>query len=209
MKIRASTCSVGVVGGFLLLVIACGGGPKMPEERADDVGAVRVDSRGFDPLELPRDLEVVPLKHPVSGDIRGRVAPVGTPEPEVDSSYEVIQDVPDEIDSLNSQAYRVQIFAGKLYGEAKRAVAVAEEIFDRPVSLDYEVPYFKVRVGSFADREKAELYQQRARTAGYANAWVVVVNVGVKEAPPLYDEPWPVNLPDSLRIYERQLENDE
>ena len=54
--------------------------------------------------------------------------------------------------------------------------------------LDYEVPYYKVRVGSFGSREEAEEYQQRAKAAGYRNAWVVMVNLGVKEAKPLYDE---------------------
>ena len=85
------------------------------------------------------------------------------------------------------------------------AVQVAEEIFDRPVYLDYEVPYFKIRVGSFFDRDQAEDYMMRARAAGYKEAWVVVTNVAVREAAPLYfDEPYPV-FDDSL---EKQIHPD-
>jgi hypothetical protein len=145
------------------------------------------DARGYDPLELPEDREVVPVTHPKSGAITGELAFVTTDEAPSDTAAAVI-DIPDQIDSLFNQAYRIQLFTGKVYGEAKYAHTVAEEIFDRPVFLDYEVPYFKIRVGNFADREKAEEYLMRVMTAGYTNAWVVAVNVRVQETAPLYDE---------------------
>ena len=103
----------------------------------------------------------------------------------------------EQIDTLNNQAFRVQILTTKVYGEARTALRVAEEIFDRPVFMDYEVPYFKLRVGNFAEREIAENYQQRARAAGYTNAWVVVVTVAVEEPAPLY-EISPATAGDSL-----------
>ncbi len=95
-------------------------------------------------------------------------------------------------DSVNGQAYRIQLYTSKLYGEARHELRVAQEIFDRPVFLDYEVPYYKIRVGSFADRDKADEYLQRVKAAGYSTAWVVIVNVGVKEAAPLYRDTAPV-----------------
>ncbi|MBU0984142.1 MAG: SPOR domain-containing protein, partial [candidate division Zixibacteria bacterium] len=95
--------------------------------------------------------------------------------------------------SANNQAFRVQIFTSKLYNDARQALRVAEEIFDRQLYIDYEVPYFKVRVGSFDTRDAAEAYQLKAKAAGYGNAWVVLVTVGVVEAAPLYDDlPEPV-----------------
>ena len=54
--------------------------------------------------------------------------------------------------------------------------------------VDYEVPNYKVRVGNFVDRNAAEDYQQRVRAAGYGNAWVVMVNIGIREVAPLYQE---------------------
>ena len=65
---------------------------------------------------------------------------------------------------------------------------IAEEIFDHPIFLDYEVPYYKVRVGSFRDKESAEVYQLRAKSAGYNNAWVVMVTVNINKAENLYED---------------------
>lgn len=147
------------------------------------------DGRGYDPLELPRDREVVPVKNPRSGSIRGNDALIDAEEDPSDSAYFVADNLPIGLDTVNNQVFRVQLFTSKTYGEARRAVVVAEEIFDQPVYLDYEVPYYKIRVGNFANRDDAEEYQPRVRTAGYGNAWVVVVNLGVTEASPAYDQP--------------------
>lgn len=89
-------------------------------------------------------------------------------------------------DSLGAQVFRVQLAMIDTYSDARHALAVAHEIFDQPVSLDYETPYYKLRVGEFASRSEAELYQQRARGAGYNNAWVMVATVAPRQAEPLY-----------------------
>lgn len=89
-------------------------------------------------------------------------------------------------DSLGAQVFRVQLNMIDVYSEARRALAVAQEIFDQPVTLDYEVPYYKLRVGEFPTRREAEMYQQRARGAGYGNAWVMVSTTSAKQIEPLY-----------------------
>jgi hypothetical protein len=141
----------------------------------------------FDPLEFERDREVIPDEYPQSGAITGRRSDTGGETDEGDGPGVEYGNVLDRIDTLANQTFRVQLFTSKLYGKAQRARTIAEEIFDRPVFVDYEVPYFKVRVGSFFDRDQAEDYQQRARAAGYDNAWVVMVNLGTRTSPPLYD----------------------
>lgn len=83
--------------------------------------------------------------------------------------------------------FRVQILTSQGFGEARKAAQVAEEIFDQPVHVDYEIPNFKVRVGDFADRGSAEEYRRVAQQLGYSNCWVVPVTIGVVEASPLYD----------------------
>ena len=130
---------------------------------------------------------MVPGEYPRSGSIEGAASAgaIGVPEDTIDSAMDVV--LFDQIDSANHQTYRVQLFTSKLYERAHHERLVAQEIFDRPVFLDYEVPYFKVRVGGFADRDDAEQYQQRARAVGYTNAWVVMVNVDVEALTPLYD----------------------
>ena len=188
MKTRATIYKFGLLLGLIALLSAgCmkpgeGGGPAT--EQSPETG----DTRGFDPLSLPRDREIVPQMYPQGGEIQGSEQVV------VDSSQNIHKRLAsttveiEQTDTAYGQAFRVQLATSKVYGEARREVRVAEEIFDRPVYLDYEVPYYKVRVGSFRSRDDAEEYQQRARTAGYDNAWVVLVNIDIKQPPPLYPD---------------------
>jgi hypothetical protein len=190
-----------LIVAFLLALAGCAGPPAETVQVARAPEGEPTDTRGFDPLELPRDREVVPERYPSPGDISGRAVIIGTEAGSQadDSLSREAGMVPQPTDSVNSQAYRVQVFTSLVYGEAKQAARVAEEIFDQPVYIDYEVPNYKVRVGSWADRDTAERYQQKAREAGYGNAWVVMVKVSIREAAPLYDEhsllPVPVPAP--------------
>ena len=49
-----------------------------------------------------------------------------------------------------------------------------------------------MRVGSFRSREEAEEYALRAKAAGYRDAWVVVVNVKVRQPALLYEGDLPM-----------------
>ena len=200
MKILISICSVLIMGLGFVLFSGCSR-PQKPSNETQEADSGDRDHR-FDPLDLSQDLEIVPQKHPQSGEIGGQLQAVEFEAPNDDMATDYAVGLPDTIDTLNHQAYRIQLFAGKLYGEARRALRVAQEIFDRPVFLDYEVPYFKVRVGSFSDREDAEDYQQRAKAAGYPEAWVVMVNVGVAKPAPLYPEGTPPAMEDSVKYEE-------
>lgn len=194
----------------VLLISGCQGKRSVADEETRKPATSEVDQRGFDPLELPEDREVVPIEHPRAGEISGRAAFVEAESLEPDTVYGGSDESGPALDSLNNQAYRIQLLTSKVYGDANYARQVAEEIFDRPVFMDYEVPYFKIRVGSFAERQDAEEYLMRVKSAGYTDAWVVMVNVRVKETAPLYDD---VILPlegDSV-LYETQemLEDDQ
>ncbi|MCK4633004.1 MAG: SPOR domain-containing protein [candidate division Zixibacteria bacterium] len=165
----------------------------------------------FDPLDLPIDQKVVPKEHPHSGAISGKVVFVETDTTAGDESSDSLSivDVPDQIDSVYNQAYRIQLLTTKVFGESRKAREVAEEIFDRPVVVDYEVPYFKVRAGNFADRDEAEEYALRAKAAGYTNAWVVMVSLNVKKTTPLYEDDLPfIELEDSI-FYDKDIQSDD
>ena len=207
MKITVSICNIIILSFCFVMWGGCSRSHKPNDERKVADSGKR--ERRFDPLDLRQDLEIVPLRYPIDGDIRleGDFV-ITTDSVTEDSSYSKVVNLPDTIVTLNHQAYCVQLFTSKLYGEARRELMVAQEIFDRPVFLDYEVPYFKVRVGSFAGKEKAEEYQQRVRVAGYPNAWVVMVNVNVKEPEPLYPEGTPPVLRDSNDYYENVAPDD-
>ncbi|MEW5796482.1 MAG: SPOR domain-containing protein [Candidatus Zixiibacteriota bacterium] len=191
MTTRASIYSLLAAAAMSLLLPGCLKPTVETLEVADTSATVAVDPRGFDPLELPRDREIVPALYPRTGDIfgkqviieKGAVDLAGVTRPSADDSSVI------GLDTLNNQSYRVQIFTGLVYGEARQVARVAEEIFDQPVYVDYEVPNYKVRVGNWPDRASAERYQQKARGVGYTNAWVVMVGINVREVAPLYTSP--------------------
>jgi len=182
---------------LLALLLACSGSTRKLAETPVPAESGPVDPRGFDPLELSRDREVVPSKYSRTGEIIGKQVIVEA-EPSdagMDSTESGLVGPVPQVDTLNNQVYRVQIFTSRVYGDARRAARVAEEIFDQPVYVEYEVPNYKVRVGGFGGRYDAEDYQQKAKAAGYRNAWVVMVNVGIKEVAPLYQKDRDLFLP--------------
>ena len=183
----------------LAAVLTLGCQPKHPvtQETPPPTSSSAPAARGYDPLGLPGDHDNIPQEHPKSGAIVGKVALVDVDKTQTDTVGTTTKSAPMTVDSVNSQAYRIQLYTSKLYSEARHELRVAEEIFDRPVFLDYEVPYYKIRVGSFADRDKAEEYLQRVKAAGYPTAWIVMVNVGVKEAAPIYRDSAPVQDTDT------------
>ncbi|MEE9441594.1 MAG: SPOR domain-containing protein [candidate division Zixibacteria bacterium] len=161
----------------------------------------------LDPMAGAIDREVVPEVYPIyvsaapdAGD--SLVSPV-------DITY-------NKFDSLQSQisptdVYRVQIFTSRLYTEARKEKAIADEIFNLPVYLDYEVPYYKLRVGDFAKREEAENMIPEIRSIGYRSAWVARVNLRVRPAPDIMIDEEPI-LPtpeaDSAKVLEEGVIED-
>lgn len=124
--------------------------------------------RGIDPLSLPADRILITSSSP-------QTSPIGAVSGTSSGS------------GRSTVVFRVQILTSQGFGEARKAAQVAEEIFDQPVHVDYEIPNFKVRVGDFADRAAAEDYRRTAQQLGYSNCWVVSVTIGIIEASPLYD----------------------
>lgn len=164
-----------------------GSGKETSSNNGDD------SQRRFDPLEFSSDNRVIPKEFPKSLEISSNPVAdndsIGLEDPDSSAYQSVV--VEQSYDTVNNQAYRLQIFTSKVYGEISRELKLAEEIFDQPIFVDYEVPYFKIRVGSFAKRNKAEEYQKRVKAAGYKSAWVVMVNVNIEEVPLLYEDEEP------------------
>lgn len=157
---------------LLVLAASCGPGttPRhVPEEQ--ESGAV-----AFNPLETPADREIVPELYPLSPDQKNQSLTSHKDTAEKGSKKTDTSGVPMEV-------YRVQLFMSRLIGEAGREKAVAEEIFALPVYLDYEVPYYKVRIGDFGTREEAESILPAVQGMGYNEAWVARVTPRIREMP--------------------------
>lgn len=130
----------------------------------------------FDPLATATDRVIVPEEYPVAPVQLAQVTDTLAVPGNVDSTAVDTTSAPSEV-------YRVQVFTSRLYTEASREKTIAEEIFNLPVYLDYEVPYYKLRVGDFTTRGEAEDMLPEIKAIGYRNAWVARVILQVKEAP--------------------------
>ena len=178
---------------LVVLVLAGCSGKAGPAEEVRQIETETPEQTArFNPFDLPQDREIIPRLHPKTAPIFSANSPDTANAdslPEI-ADRPVIVERPLNlgIDKLNNQTFRIQIGATELFGDARREKEIAEEVFDQPVYLDYEVPYYKLRVGSFADRRSAEQYLPKAKMAGYKTAWVVTVRVTVKEIAPLYDD---------------------
>jgi hypothetical protein len=154
---------------------------------------------GADPLGLSADFEIVPEKYQLAA-VTDTSSGSGGGETEIN------------VDSAASLAgmhetYRIQLFTSKIYGPAAREQKIAREVFDKDIFLDYEVPYYKVRIGDFATYDDAERYLPAAVEAGYKNAWVVKVTVNVRQLEQPYDENFPplINRSDTGAIVPEQI----
>ncbi|MEW5923549.1 MAG: SPOR domain-containing protein [Candidatus Zixiibacteriota bacterium] len=189
--------------GILIIVLlmaaaGCRGTFDRPDETRpkDDGEGLAIPQ---DPMSLPSDYDVVPEKYPIMASVDDS----STGAISKDSSGKAAPG-----DSLAGllEVYRIQLFTSNTYGPAAREAGIAREVFDREVRLDYEVPYYKVRIGDFAYREDAESYLPAAIEAGYSNAWVVKVTINVQNVEETYDEDIPP-LTDSLEVYPEDTES--
>lgn len=167
------------IGLAALLCASCGGrraGSSSETRRTYPVGAQ------FDPLATPADRVVVPEAYPATAGLTDKKGGPADPWAVIARSRDSLS-LPDK----PAEVFRVQIFTSRLYAEANREKTIAEEVFDLPIYLDYEVPYYKLRVGDFARREEAEAMLSGMKALGYQNAWVARMVVRIKEIP-VYDQ---------------------
>jgi len=192
MKRRRNICNLALLLIPAAVLFSCAVQPRYTEQPAETAVQDSLELR-LDPLGLSPDTVIVTTPNSAAEkkllhEIRALRQAQTRPAP--DSSL-----LPD---SLNHQVYRVQLLTADSYSDARRALAVAEEIFDLPVSLTYDQPYYKLRVGEFGTKPEGDAYLLKAKAAGYANAWVLLTNVDVKELRPMYDSSSPAALPDTL-----------
>ena len=155
---------------FIVITVVPASGGTFRRE-ADEKKSPKLPN-GMDiyPLELAEDTIVIPNKYPIIMMVETKKdgyknAPIAV---SADSAGQI------------GESYRVQLFTSKLYGPAMKEFNVAREIFDQKIWMDYEVPYYKIRIGDFGTRDKAEAFLRVVKGAGYDVAWVVRVNANVR-----------------------------
>ncbi len=175
----------------ILLIIACGGAARRTgdAERFPEYP----DGRGDVPLDLDEDYFRVPEKVPEEAG--GRVTQRGIDWQTIDS----LRRAGEGIDSV-STIYRVQLYASQYYSEASYEKEIAADVFEEPLYLKYEVPYYKILLGNETKQEAGRRLLSTARSLGYDNAWLV-------QSPPdsiYYD----FIMPDSLKVTADSLSAD-
>lgn len=68
---------------------------------------------------------------------------------------------------------RVQFYATTNLAEAEEMKRRASESLGRPVTIDFETPYYKLKVGPFAEEDEADRLVVKLRAMGYESAWIV------------------------------------
>lgn len=157
--------------GLLVLAIGCMPAP-LPEEdaRAELMRA----ERDFDPLA--QDLErpiVIPRQSQDSTQTEIPQEGLPSPGPPGDSLEATGPGV--------IQGYRIQIFLSDSLQEAVRVMTEARGRFQEEVYLEYDAPYYKVRVGDCQTEFEGQELLKVAHRLGYRDAWLVYTMISVPE----------------------------
>jgi len=120
----------------------------------------------FTAVDLPEDSFRVPERVP--DDASGRISSGGIDWHALDS----LKQMDPTVDSVTA-IYRVQLFASQYFTDAGFEKEIAEDTFNEPVYLLYDVPYYKVLMGNCTSREVGERLLSKARSLGYGNGWLV------------------------------------
>jgi hypothetical protein len=169
MKFTRNICSI--LCPVAALIIACG--PAIPRSSIQNDNRTAAEDR-FDPLGFPGDDAVI------TGNTRAASSPLGS-----DSVSAAGQ--PDRIAADSSaggdtqqmsqelEVFRVQVFASKSFDEAQQFAANIKNLFPEGVFVEYQMPYYKVRVGEFITPEEGESFLDEVKQLGFKNAWLVRV----------------------------------
>ena len=120
----------------------------------------------FDPATLGHDdFVVVPTPKAQSRD-------EAASEPEVSDEKAASSSQEEGI-----QGFRVQLLATKIEDQAREERRKAIFKFQERVYLDFESPYYKIRVGDCVTRKEADELKQKAVTVGFENPWIVQTKI--------------------------------
>ena len=78
------------------------------------------------------------------------------------------------------EGFRVQILATNQLAKAEELQKDLSIILDQNIYIDFEAPNYKVRVGNFIDRNKAEIFRQNIIKEGYESSWIIRTRIEPK-----------------------------
>ena len=78
------------------------------------------------------------------------------------------------------EGFRVQILATKELAKAEKLQKNLLNILNQNIYIVFDAPNYKVRVGDFIDRNKAEDFRQNILNKGYSSSWIIRTRVEPK-----------------------------
>jgi len=78
------------------------------------------------------------------------------------------------------EGFRVQILATKELVTAEQLQKQLLDNLNQNIYIVFEAPNYKVRVGDFIDRKKAENLRQKMIKEGYSSAWIIRTRIKPK-----------------------------
>ena len=83
----------------------------------------------------------------------------------------------DYSDMLNTgnlvQGYRIQVMISENQEDLVLAKQKLESVIKEKIYIQFELPNYKLRIGNFSSRKKAELYRAKIVRLGYRSSWVI------------------------------------
>ena len=83
----------------------------------------------------------------------------------------------EEVEVVNEEkvvnGFRIQVFSTNNALAAENTKLRLITLFDQDVSVVFDAPNYKVRIGKFAKRRQAEEFRLQLYNVGYRQAWVV------------------------------------
>ena len=71
------------------------------------------------------------------------------------------------------KGYRIQVIISENQEDLIEIKDNLEKVIKEKIYIQFELPNYKLRVGNFSSRKKAELYRNEIAHLGYRSAWVI------------------------------------
>ncbi len=71
------------------------------------------------------------------------------------------------------KGYRIQVIISENQEDLIDVKNNLEKVIKEKIYIQFELPNYKLRVGNFSSRKKAELYRNKMVRLGYRSAWVI------------------------------------
>ena len=75
--------------------------------------------------------------------------------------------------SIVIEGFRIQLFATRDRFNAEKFQIDLGKIYDNKIYVIFEAPNYKVRIGNFIDRNRAEKVRSEFSKKGYPSAWII------------------------------------